>query len=161
MTFLSPKIKPRFSIFRLIVVGIFAFRGFMNFGSSYLTDYVGLRIINDVRNALNRHLQSLSVAFFHRNPTGTLITRVHSDVSLLRYAITDALASMMKDVTSLTVLIVVAFMKDWVLACIAFFVFPASVLPVMRLSRKIKKFTRRGQISTRHAHLAVAGKYSG
>lgn len=131
-----------------IVVGIFAFRGFMNFGSSYLNDYVGLRIVNDVRNALNRHLQSLSVSFFHRNPTGTLITRVHSDVSLMRYAITDALASVLKDVTSLTVLIVVAFLKDWVLACIAFFVFPASVLPVMRLSRKIKKFTRRGQIST-------------
>jgi len=131
-----------------IVVGIFAFRGFMNFGSSYLTDYVGLRIINDVRNSLNRHLLSLSVSFFHRNPTGTLITRVHSDVSLMRYSITDALASVMKDVTSLAVLIVVAFMKDWVLACIAFFVFPASVLPVMRLSRKIKKFTRRGQVST-------------
>jgi subfamily B ATP-binding cassette protein MsbA len=131
-----------------LVVAIFAFRGFMNFGSSYLNDYVGLRIINDVRNGLNRHLLSLSVSFFHRNPTGTLITRVHSDVSLMRYSITDALASVMKDVTSLTVLIVVAFMKDWVLACIAFFVFPASVLPVMRLSRKIKKFTRRGQVST-------------
>jgi subfamily B ATP-binding cassette protein MsbA len=131
-----------------LVVAIFAFRGFMNFGSSYLNDYVGLRIINDVRNGLNRHLLSLSVSFFHRNPTGTLITRVHSDVSLMRYSITDALASVMKDVTSLAVLIVVAFMKDWVLACIAFFVFPASVLPVMRLSRKIKKFTRRGQVST-------------
>ena len=34
------------------------------------------------------------------------------------------------------------------MACIAFFVFPASVLPVIRLSRKIKKFTRRGQVST-------------
>ncbi|MBM2802118.1 MAG: phospholipid-lipopolysaccharide transporter [Deltaproteobacteria bacterium] len=131
-----------------IVVGIFAFRGLMNFGSSYLNDYVGLRIINDVRNALNRHLQSLSVSFFQRNPTGTLITRVNSDVLLLRYAITDALASVMKDVTSLMVLTVVAFAQDWVLACIAFFVFPASVLPVMRLSRKIKKFTRRGQVST-------------
>ena len=131
-----------------LVVGIFAFRGFMNFGSSYLNDYVGLRIINDIRNGLNRHLLSLSVSFFHRNPTGTLITRVHSDVSLMRYSITDALPSVMKDVTSLVVLIVVAFMKDWVLACIAFFVFPASVLPVMRLSRRIKKFTRRGQVST-------------
>ncbi len=39
-------------------------------------------------------------------------------------------------------------MKDWVFASIAFFVFPASVLPVMRLSRKIKQFTRRGQVST-------------
>jgi len=132
----------------LIVVAIFAFRGLMNFGQSYLNDYVGLRIINDVRNQLNRHFQSLSLSFFQRNPTGTLIARVNSDVQLVRYSITDALASFLKDATSLVVLIIVAFLKDWVLASIAFFVFPASVLPIMRLSRRIKRFTRRGQIST-------------
>jgi len=132
----------------LIVVAIFAFRGLMNFGQSYLNDYVGLRIINDVRNQLNRHFQSLSLSFFQSNPTGTLIARVNSDVQLVRYSITDALASFLKDATSLVVLIIVAFLKDWVLASIAFFVFPASVLPIMRLSRRIKRFTRRGQIST-------------
>lgn len=131
-----------------VIVALFAFRGLMNFGQSYLTDYVGLRIVNDVRNALNRHFQSLSVSFFYRHPTGTLIARVNSDVQLLRYAITDALASFMKDSVSLTALIIVAFLKDWVLASIAFVVFPASVLPIMRMSRKIKRFTRSGQIST-------------
>lgn len=131
-----------------LIVGIFAFRGLMNFAQNYLSDFVGLRIINDVRNALNRHFQSLSVSFFHRHPTGTLIARVNSDVGLLRFAITDALASFTKDSISLIVLIVVAFLKDWVLASIAFIVFPASVLPVMRLSRKIKRFTKRGQIRT-------------
>ena len=75
-------------------------------------------------------------------------SRVNSDVQLVRYAITDALASFLKDATSLVVLMVVAFLKDWVLASIAFFVFPASVLPIMRLSKHIKRFTRRGQIST-------------
>jgi subfamily B ATP-binding cassette protein MsbA len=120
----------------------------MQFFQSYLTDYVGLRIINDVRNALNRHFQSLSLAFFYRNATGTLIARVNHDVVLLRFAITDALASFLKDTTSLIALVTVAFVKDWVLASIAFIVFPASVLPIMRLSRNMKKFTRRGQVST-------------
>jgi subfamily B ATP-binding cassette protein MsbA len=131
-----------------VIVAYFALRGFLNFGQSYLSDYVGLRIINDVRNALDRHLQSLSVAFFYRNPTGTLIARVNSDVVLLRSALTDALASFLRDATSVVVLVCVAFLKDWVLASIAFIVFPASVLPVMRLSKKIKRFTKRGQIAT-------------
>jgi ATP-binding cassette, subfamily B, bacterial MsbA len=132
----------------VVIIGIFAIRGFMNFGQSYLNDYIGLRIINDVRNALNRHFQSLSLSFFHRHTTGALIARVNSDVGLLRFAITDAVASFMKDAVSLVALVIVAFLKDWVLASIAFIVFPASVLPVMRLSRRIKRFTRRGQIST-------------
>jgi subfamily B ATP-binding cassette protein MsbA len=130
------------------IIGIFLIRGVLNFGQGYLNDYVGLRIIQDVRNVLARHLQFMSLSFFARHPSGTLISRVSSDVSLLRLALTDALGSFLKDTTSLVVLVVVAFMKDWFLASLAFVVFPASVLPVIRLSRKIKRFARRGQIST-------------
>jgi ATP-binding cassette, subfamily B, bacterial MsbA len=130
------------------IVGIFLVRGLLNFGQSFLSDYVGLRIVQDVRNLLTRHLQFMSLSFFSRHPSGTLISRVASDVTLLRSALTDALASFLKDTTSLIVLVVVAFIKDWFLASLAFVVFPASVLPVMRLSRKIRRFARRGQIST-------------
>jgi subfamily B ATP-binding cassette protein MsbA len=130
------------------IVGIFFVRGLLNFGQSFLSDYVGLRIVQDVRNLLSRHLQFMSLSFFSRHPSGTLISRVANDVTLLRSALTDASASFLKDTTSLIVLVVVAFIKDWFLASLAFVVFPASVLPVMRLSRKIKRFARRGQIST-------------
>jgi len=132
----------------LAVIGIFLIRGILNFGHSYLSDYVGLRIVQDVRNRLVHHLQYMSLSFFSRHPSGTLISRVSSDVTLLRFALTDALVSLLKDSTSLIVLVVVAFMMDWFLASIAFVVFPASVLPVMRLSRKVKRFAKRGQIST-------------
>lgn len=130
-----------------VIIAVFGFRGLMNFGQSFLTDYVGLRIITDVRYAINRHLQFLPLSFFQRNPTGTLISRVNNDVALIRYGLTDAAASLLRDSTSLLALITVAFLKDWVLATIAFAVFPSSVLPVLRISKKIKRFTRRGQIS--------------
>ena len=130
------------------IIGIFLLRGLLNYGQSYLSDYVGLLIVKDVRNLLARHLQFMSLSFFARHPSGTLISRVANDVTLLRSALTDALASFLKDTTSLMVLIAVAFIKDWFLASLAFVVFPASVLPVMRLGRKMKRFARRGQIST-------------
>ena len=136
------------TVLPFVVVGVFAFRGIMNFGQNYLTDYIGLRIINDVRNVLHRHLQSLSLSFFQRHATGTLISRVNSDVALIRAALTDAVASLMRDTTSLIALMAVAFYQDWVLATIAFVVFPASVFPVMRLTKQIKGFTRRGQVAT-------------
>lgn len=143
----AQKDQTALSYIPLVIIGVFALRGLMNFGQSYLTDYVGLRIINDIRNAINHHLQFLSLSFFQRNPTGTLISRVTNDVGLVRSALTDSVASLMRDTTSLLALIGVAFLKDWVLATIAFVVFPASVLPVTRLSRKIKRFTKRGQIA--------------
>ena len=106
------------------IVGIFLIRGLLNFGQGYLSDYVGLRIIQDVRNILARHMQFMSLSFFSRHPSGTLISRVANDVTLLRSALTDALASFLKDTTSLIVLVVVAFVKDWFLASLAFVVFP-------------------------------------
>jgi subfamily B ATP-binding cassette protein MsbA len=130
------------------VVGIFLIRGLLNFGQTYLSDYVGLRIVQDVRNRLASHLQYMSLSFFSRHPSGTLLSRVGSDVTLLRAALTNAMASFLKDTTSVIVLVAVAFLKDWFLASIAFVVFPASVLPVMRFSRKIKGLTHRGQIRT-------------
>src|SRR5678816_4839690 len=50
------------------IIGIFLIRGLLNFGQGYLSDYVGLRIIQDVRNLLARHLQFMSLSFFSRHP---------------------------------------------------------------------------------------------
>jgi subfamily B ATP-binding cassette protein MsbA len=108
---------------------------------------VGQRIVADLRNQLNDHIQHLSLSFFNRTPTGTILSRVTNDVTLVRSTLTDAVASILKDATSLIVLIAVAFWHDWLLALIAFVAFPASVLPIIRLSRRLRGFSRKGQIT--------------
>lgn len=128
-----------------IIVGTFLFRGLVNFGSAYLIEYVGQRIVEDLRNALNSHLQSLPLSFFHRTPTGTILSRVTNDTTLVREALTQSSASMMKDATTLLALIVVAVMKDWFLALLAFIVFPAAILPLMGVYKKVRTSSRRGQ----------------
>ena len=51
----------------------------------------------------------------------------------------------MRDATTLIVLIVVAFLKDWVLASLAFIAFPATILPLMRIYQKVRRLSRKGQ----------------
>jgi subfamily B ATP-binding cassette protein MsbA len=142
--------KDRGALFYLpfVIVGLFALRGAVNFAHTYLTDYVGARIVADLRSAIHRHLQFLPLSFFQRHPTGTLLARMNSDTALARTALTDSVVSLARDVTSVLALVGVAFWSDWVLATIAVVVFPASVLPVMRLSKRIKRHTRRGQVTT-------------
>lgn len=129
----------------LIIILTFSFRSACNFGHIYLMEYVGQRIVEDLRNILNAHLQSLSLSFFQRHPTGTLISRVTNDTLLVRQALTQATASMMRDATTLMVLVTVAFIKDWVLASIAFIAFPATILPLMRIYQKVRRLSRKGQ----------------
>ncbi len=142
--------KDRTALFYLpfVIIGIFALRGGVNFAHTYLTDYVGSRIVADLRAAIHRHLQFLPLSFFQHHPTGTLLSRMNSDISLARMALTDSVVSLMRDITSVLALLGVAFWSDWLLATIAVVVFPASVLPVIRLSKKIKRHTRRGQVTT-------------
>ena len=132
-------------ILPLIIIGVFMVRGLVNFGHSYLMEYVGQRIVEDLRNRLNRHLQYLSVAYFHNNPTGTILSRVTNDTTLVREALTQTSASMMKDSTTLIALVIVAFVKDWFLAVLAFIVFPLTILPLMEVYKKVRRFSRQGQ----------------
>ncbi len=132
-------------ILPVAIVLLFLFRGVTSFLQSYLMDLVGQRIICDMRDELNQHIQRLSLAYFNRTPTGDILSRVSNDVALVRNALTDAVASVMRDSTSLVALIVVAFYKDWTLALIAFLVFPASVLPIVKLSQRLRRFSKRGQ----------------
>ncbi|MCY4489187.1 MAG: ABC transporter transmembrane domain-containing protein [Deltaproteobacteria bacterium] len=132
----------------LMVVLVFAVRAASNFGQIYLMDYVGHRIIRDLRSALCEKLQWLSLAYIHRNPSGTLLSRVTSDVSLVRVALTSSVASLARNTTSVTALTLVAFYMDWVLASIAFVAFPGAVLPVRRLTGRVRTATRRSQAST-------------
>lgn len=130
-----------------VIIGVFALRGLVGYGSAFLTAYVGQRIVADLRNEVTSHLQRLSLAYFNRTPSGTIVSRVTNDVGLVRAALTDAVAAVLKDASSLVILIAVAFYQDWFLALIAFVVFPVSVFPVVRLSQRLRRYARRGQVS--------------
>ena len=127
---------------------VFICRGAGNFGQVYLMEYVGQRIVRDLRSALCEKLQWLSLAYIHRHPTGTLLSRVTSDVTLVRIALTSAVASLARNSTSVVALTAVAFYMDWFLAAIAFVAFPGTVLPVRRLTNQVRRATRRSQAST-------------
>ena len=131
----------------VVIVAVFVFRGVTSYGQDYWMEWIGQRVIADVRSQLNAHFQRLSLSFYNRTPTATLLSRMTNDVELMRSALTDAVASVMKDFTSLAVLVAVAFYMDWRLALIAFVAFPLTVAPILGLSRRLRRLTRKGQVT--------------
>src|SRR5437867_13028378 len=98
-----------------VLVAAFA-RGGFDFGASYLTDWIGQRVMTDLRNQLTAHMQRLDLAFFNRRRAGQIVSRVTADVALVRSMVTDAATSLFMDVTRLIGLVAIAFWLDWVLA---------------------------------------------
>jgi len=127
-----------------LIVVVFSLRGAMAFGHTYLGEYVGQHVVHDVRRHLSEHIQRLPVAYFDRVTSGSIASRVTTDVLLLRQALTEGAAVMIRDLTTVGVLLAVTFYLDWVLALVTFVVFPSVVLPLQRLSRKMRTLSRRG-----------------
>ncbi|MSP38876.1 MAG: ATP-binding cassette domain-containing protein [Deltaproteobacteria bacterium] len=128
-----------------VIVGIFLFRGLVSLGQDNLMAYISGRVVTDIRNKLSAHTLSLSLSFFQRHQTGALMSRMTGDVGVAAGSMTDAVVSVIRESTQLIALVSAAFYMDTRLALISFLVFPASVLPVLRLGKKIRKYTRRSQ----------------
>jgi subfamily B ATP-binding cassette protein MsbA len=130
----------------LLIIGVFALRGFTSFVESYLMSYIGVRVMTDIRNVLYGHIQTLSLSFFQRNPTGHLITRITHQVGSIGNALTGVVVSLLRDSTTLIALTVAAFVMDPLLAVIAIMVFPLSVFPLLKVSKKIRKVVKKGEV---------------
>jgi ATP-binding cassette, subfamily B, bacterial MsbA len=129
----------------LFILVAFLIRGLANYGNQYFTEWVAQKVITDLRDAMNQRVQDLPLSYFNRTPTGTIVSRVTNDVAQLRNSLVESSVALLRDSTSLVVLICVAFYTDWVLAVIGFLVFPVAVLPVLRLSQRLRRYSRRGQ----------------
>jgi subfamily B ATP-binding cassette protein MsbA len=133
----------RFVAFAILFVS--CLRGALNFSGSTLSAYVGQRVVNDLRNEINGHLQGLSLSFFNRMRAGQIVSRVIGDVTLIRAAVTDAVASGVRDIATLCALVGVAIYTDPQLAFLAFLLIPVSAVPIALLSRLLRKVARERQ----------------
>jgi subfamily B ATP-binding cassette protein MsbA len=130
-------------VISLAVMILGVIKGFFGFGEGYLMNYVGQRVVANLRLWLYTHLQTLSLSFFDRTPTGVLMSRITNDVNSIQGAVSDAVTGMIKDVFTAIGLICVVFYRDWLLALVAIFVFPLAAYPFVTFSRKLRKISKR------------------
>ena len=80
-------------------------RGVLDFGARYLSDWVGQRVVTDLRNELTAHMQRLDLAFFNRSARGRSCRASPPTSPSCAASVTDAVASLFQDTTSLIGLI--------------------------------------------------------
>ena len=145
----------------IAIILLFFLRGIFNYGQAYLMNFVGLKVIADLREKLYNHLQTLPLSFFTKTPTGTLISRITNDVNLIQGAVSKTIAGILKDAFTIFSLIGVAFYQNWKLGIIAFIIFPVGIIPIKELGKRMRKFARKGQqrygLITTFLHETITG----
>ncbi len=132
----------------LAVFAAFAVKGLATYGQAVLMNGVGQSVLMDMQNRLFRHLMTQDLAFFQSQPTGSLMSRFTTDIGMMRRAVSNALTGLGKDSLSVIFLVGVMFYQDWLLATVAFVVFPATVIPITALGRRLRHVTADTQAQT-------------
>lgn len=131
----------------LALVLLYLVKGLCNYAQTILMNFIGLRVIADLRNRLYWQIQKQSLAFFTRHPTGLLMSRITNDVSYIQGAVSEAVTSLFRDSTTLIFLVGLVFYRDWQLAIVAMLVFPLTIYPIAKFGEKMRKVATRTQVT--------------
>ena len=123
----------------LLYLGLLILQFGCTFAQTWLMNWTGQRVMHDLRVQIFRHVQTLHVGYFDRNPVGRLITRVTNDVDVLNELFTAGVVSIFGDIFLLGGIVTVMLWRDWQLALVTF-----SVLPLIFVATMIFKIKVRG-----------------
>lgn len=144
-----------------LVIGLAVFKG----GSRYLQEYFirtsGQLVMQDIRNRFQSHTIGLSMRFFSRNSTGTLMSRALNDVGVMQSSVSEVVVTLFREGMTLIGLVAMAFWSDWKLAGMAFVVLPLAAYPAALIGKRIKGYSRQGQGAMGELTAALEQGYSG
>ena len=135
---LSEKDAEKLTYIALSVVVIFLFRGFFFYGQSYLISYVGQRVVIDIRREVFKKIQRLSMAFYDKNKTGTIMSYVTNDVNALQTGLVDNIVEMITEGVILVASIVAMIYLDWKLFLFSLCTFPVVIMFIDFFGKKIR-----------------------
>jgi ATP-binding cassette subfamily B protein len=131
------------------MVAISIATGALGVAQTWLSNLVGQRVMHDLRAAVYRHLQRLSLAFFTRTRTGEVQSRIANDIGGVQNVVTSTATSIVSSVTTVLATIVAMFLLDWRLAAFSLALLPFFIWLTRRVGRERKRITaeRQGRLA--------------
>lgn len=121
------------------IIAIFIVRGLFWYGQNYLMSYVGQSVIIDIRAAVFKKLQRLSVSFYDKNKTGAIMSYVTNDVNALQSAMVENTIEMITEGFILIGSVVAMIYLDWRLTLFTVCTFPVVLWFMEFFGKKIRK----------------------
>jgi ATP-binding cassette subfamily B protein len=108
----------------------------------WFSSRIGEGLIYDLRTQVFRHVQQQPIAFFTRAQTGSLVSRLNSDVIGAQQAITSTLSSVVSNVLSLILVLGTMLYLSWLVTVVSLVLLPVFVIPARLVGRRLQRLTR-------------------
>ncbi len=123
------------------MIGIAVATGILGVFQTLLSNQVGQRVMHDLRSAVYRHLQRMSLAFFTRTRTGEVQSRIASDIGGVQNVVTSTATSIVSNATTVIASVIAMFILDWRLALFSLGLLPFFVILTRRVGAQRKVIT--------------------
>jgi subfamily B ATP-binding cassette protein MsbA len=133
-------------IIPLAIIALYMLKGLCDYFQEYLMGYVAVKVVTDIRDEIYCHLQKLSLAFFTRNPTGVLMSRIGNDTTLLQSTVSDSITNFLRDSLTIAGLTGYTFWVNWKLAAMSYLVILWALIPIRIFGKKSRKFSTKSQV---------------
>jgi ATP-binding cassette subfamily B protein len=128
----------------LAAIGLAIADALLSLVQRYYSTRLGEGLIYDLRVALFDHVQAMPLAFFTRTQTGSLQSRLNSDVVGAQQAVTTTLGTVVQNTIQLAVVLTIMFKLSWQITLLTLIVLPAFIYPARRMGPKLQQLTREG-----------------
>src|SRR5207249_837318 len=129
----------------LAILSVAVLKGIFSYGQNYLMNYVGNRVVMDVRQELFGQLVRLPVGFHDANTSGRLVSRVINDVNLMANAVAGVLKDLFQQGLTFVAMLGVIFYQNWKLAAVSIVVIPLSIYTTVRMGQRLRRLATHGQ----------------
>ncbi len=127
------------------LIVFFTLRGIGHYFSIYFINWVGFKVVEDLRRECFGKLQKLQLSFYSRHSSGELISRVTNDTTQVQHAVSGVVADIAQQPFALIAALGYMLYTDWVLAVLSLVVFPICIAPVVIFGRKVRKYSKQSQ----------------
>ena len=126
----------------LVVAGLAVLDAALSLGERFVSARVGEGLVFDMRTKVFAHIQKMPIAFFTRTQTGALVSRLNNDVQGAQEAFTDVLSTVVGNLISVTLVLVVMFILSWKLTLVALVLLPVFAIPARWLGQRLQATMR-------------------
>jgi ATP-binding cassette subfamily B protein len=130
-----------------VMVAIPIITGVLGVGQTYLTNFVGNRVMQDLRDRLYAHLQSMPLSFFTGTRTGEIQSRLANDVGGVQTVVTSTASSILSNVVTVSSSLVAMVVLSWQLTVVSLILVPLFVFLTWRVGRVRRAVTAETQES--------------
>ena len=141
-------------IIGLLLFGSLLFQAFIQYFLTYYTQYLGQKILYDLRMQIFNHIQKLALKFFDKTPIGRIVTRATNDVEALGELFSSGIVMVFSDVFIILWILVFMFAMDVPLSLVTLSVLPVLIYGTFLFRKKVRERYRDVRL-----HLARLNSY--